>query len=56
MPTIVGNSHESVVQSYQILQKVKLMLNRGDSNETIVETIQYIENESERLTRNKLDI
>jgi capsular polysaccharide biosynthesis protein len=49
MPTLIGNTHESVYRSYQILEKVKQMLERGDSKETISETIKYLEkNETEK--------
>jgi len=43
MPTVRDNVHESVYRSYQILEKVKEMLSRGDSKETIIETIKYLE-------------
>jgi len=43
MPTVRDNVHESVYRSYQILEKVKEMLLRGDSKETIIETIKYLE-------------
>jgi len=49
MPTVIGNTHESVLRAYQILEKVKVMLERGDSKETIIETIKYLEqNETEK--------
>jgi capsular polysaccharide biosynthesis protein len=49
MPTVIGNTHESVLRAYQILEKVKQMLERGDSKETIIETIKYLEqNETEK--------
>ena len=44
MPTVIDNTHESVYKSYQILNKVKEMLLRGDSQKTIIETINYLEN------------
>lgn len=37
--------HESVFRSYQILEAAKEMLHRGDSSETILAFIKYIENE-----------
>lgn len=45
MPTLLGNSHESVLRAYQILEKVKVMIKRKDSLETIEEIIKYCENE-----------
>jgi hypothetical protein len=42
-PTLIGNTHESVYRSYQILEKVKEMLIRGDSSETIIEAIEFME-------------
>lgn len=42
-PTIINNVHESCFRSYQILEKVKIMLNRDDSKETIMETIEMME-------------
>ena len=43
MPTTLDNVHESVFRSYQILEKVKEMLSRNDSVETITETIEHLE-------------
>lgn len=37
-----GSCHESLLRSYQTLEKVKEMLNRGDSKETILEVIETI--------------
>lgn len=45
MPTVIGNVHESVYKSYQILELVKEMLNRGDSQETIIMNIKHLETE-----------
>lgn len=42
MPTVIDNKHESIYQSYQILEKVIEMLQRNDSNETILETIKLL--------------
>lgn len=42
MPTNMQNIHESCFRSYQILEKVIEMLNRGDSKETILELIQLM--------------
>lgn len=47
----VGGIHESVFRSYQILERVKTMLARGDSRETIAEIIA----ECERAEDNKED-
>lgn len=39
-----GNScHESLLRGFQILEGVKEMLKRGDSNQTILETIEYLQ-------------
>lgn len=35
--------HESLLRSYQLLDKVKEMLKRGDSQDTILEVVEYIE-------------
>lgn len=35
-----GENHESLLRSFQVLQKVKEMLSRGDSSETILEVIE----------------
>lgn len=35
-----GETHESMLRSYQVLQKVKQMLSRGDSQDTILEVIE----------------
>ena len=42
MPTVVDNSHESLFKSYHVLDKVKKMLERGDSKETILEVIEFL--------------
>lgn len=49
-PTSIGNTHESVLQSYQLLKKVKEMVERGDSRETILEVIEFV---TERKTTNE---
>jgi len=46
-PTLLNNTHESVYKSYQILEAVKTMLKRGDSKETILETILFLEEKKE---------
>jgi hypothetical protein len=43
MPCVLNNTHESVYQAYHILERVKSMLLRGDSNETILEEIDFME-------------
>ena len=48
LPTVINNNHESVLRSFQILNNVKKMLERGDSNETISDFIneaEYLGNE-----------
>lgn len=42
MPTCLGNSHESVLRSFHILDLVLEMVERGDSKETIQETAEYL--------------
>jgi hypothetical protein len=42
-PTIVDNVHESIYRSYDLLEKVKTMLIRGDNQKTILEIIEHIE-------------
>lgn len=41
-PTVIDNKHESIYKSYQILEKAIEMLERKDSNETILETIKFL--------------
>jgi len=48
MPTVINNTHESIYRSWHILELVTLMLKRGDSNETILEVIIYIQSQSNR--------
>jgi len=43
MPTIKGGLHESIFKSYNTLTHVKKMLKRGDSNECILEIIEFLE-------------
>jgi len=47
MPILIDNSHESVLRAYQILEKVKEMIKRKDSLETISEIIKFCENGKE---------
>ena len=44
MPTVIDNTHESVYRCYHVLNHVKIMLERGDSVETIMEIINILEN------------
>lgn len=44
-PTVYQNAHESILRAWQILERVKEMLQRGDSNQTIIEVIEACENE-----------
>lgn len=37
------DAHESVLRSFQILERVKVMLKRNDSNETILDVINELE-------------
>jgi len=41
-PVCAKNIHESIFQSYQILEKVTTKLKRGDSKETVLEMIAYL--------------
>lgn len=47
METCVGNTHESTLRGYQILQKVKEMILRQDSIDTILEVIEFCESKPE---------
>lgn len=47
-PCIRENMHESVFQATHILAKVLQMLERGDSRETILETVEFIRRETKR--------
>ena len=38
-----GDTHESALRAYQILEKVKEMLERKDSTKTIIEVIELCE-------------
>lgn len=38
-----GRCHESILRSYQLLAVVKGMLERGDSHETIISVIDYVD-------------
>ena len=41
-----GDTHESILRAYQILEKVKEMLKRNDSVKTVIEVIEMCENRS----------
>jgi hypothetical protein len=41
-PTTYNNVHESIYRSYGILEYVLDMIDRGDSNETIFEIVEFI--------------
>ena len=44
-PTVIDNVHESAAyRSYHILEYVMLMIERGDSKETIKEIVQFLLN------------
>ena len=42
MPTVINNTHESVYKSFNILNLVIDMLERGDSPETILIIIKHL--------------
>lgn len=42
-PTVHERVHESIFRSYHILNKVKEMISRGDSQQTISEAIELME-------------
>ena len=41
-PRIIGDLHESCFRSYHILEQVLLMVERGDSKESIFEVVEYL--------------
>ena len=41
-PTSLENIHESCYRSYGILDQVLIMVNRGDSKETIFEVVEFL--------------
>jgi len=43
-PKIRNNVHESVYRSYHIIEYIKEMIKRGDSKETMLEIIEFMEN------------
>ncbi len=48
-PTVIDNNHESLYRSYQILNQVLNMLERGDSQETILEVVRYLQQSNMRI-------
>jgi len=43
LPTCIENSHESVLRSFQLLQKVKEYLQEGVPNKVILDLIHEVE-------------
>jgi len=43
-PQVINNTHESCYRCYHILNYVKIMVERGDSKETIIEVIEHLNN------------
>ena len=41
-PTYLENIHESCFRSYSILNKVLEMVERGDSKESIIEVVEFL--------------
>lgn len=41
-PTCLEKIHESCYRSYSILEKVLIMVERGDSKETIFEVVEFL--------------
>jgi hypothetical protein len=59
-PTLIDNNHESLYRSYHILNLVLKMIERGDSKETIFETVEFIkesprENRQEAIIEAKIE-
>lgn len=54
MPTTMHNTHESVLRSYQVLKVVKEMLQRNDSQTTILDYIDAVEDISNDYHNNNL--
>lgn len=46
MPVVVNTVHESVYKYYHILEYIKKMLERGDSNETILDILSLLESDN----------
>jgi hypothetical protein len=43
MPTTLENIHESCFKSYDILKQVLVMVERGDTKETIFEVVEFLQ-------------
>ena len=41
-PTTLENIHESCFRSYDILEQVLVMVERGDSKETILQVVEFL--------------
>ena len=41
-PTCLENIHESCFRSYSILDQVLIMVQRGDTKETIMEVVEFL--------------
>ena len=41
-PTTLENIHESCFRSYDILEQVLIMVERGDTKETIFEVVEFL--------------
>jgi len=41
-PTVIDDIHESSFRSYQVLKMMLEMMGRGDSQETIMETVSFL--------------
>lgn len=46
-PTTIDRTHESILRSWNILAHVKIMLDRGDSKESIKDFISFVESPAE---------
>ena len=43
MPTTLENIHESCFRSYDILKQVMIMVERGDTKQTIFEVVEFLQ-------------
>ena len=43
MPTTLEKIHESCFRSYNILKQVMIMVERGDTKETIFEVVEFLQ-------------
>ncbi len=53
MPTTFKNIHESCFRSYHILKKVLYMIERGDSQQTIFEVVEFLSEHGEESETDK---